>query len=24
VDYQTWNVLLGVDNPERTGQASEP
>jgi hypothetical protein len=24
VDYQTWNVLLGVDNPERTGQAGEP
>lgn len=23
VDYQTWNVLLSVDNPERTGQASE-
>jgi hypothetical protein len=23
VDYQTWNVLLGIDNPERTGQAGE-
>lgn len=23
VDYQTWNVLLGVDNPERIGTAGE-
>ncbi len=23
VDYQTWNRLIGVDNPERTGDAAE-
>lgn len=23
VDYQLWNRLLGVDNPERTGQADD-
>jgi hypothetical protein len=23
VDYQLWNRLIGVDNPERTGEASE-
>lgn len=23
VDYQLWNMLIGVDNPERIGQASE-
>ena len=23
VDYQLWNRLIGVDNPERTGEADE-
>jgi hypothetical protein len=23
VDYQLWNKLIGVDNPERTGEADE-
>ncbi len=23
VDYQTWNRLIGVDNPERIGEADE-
>ena len=23
-DYQLWNRLIGIDNPERTGDASEP
>jgi hypothetical protein len=23
VDYQLWNMLIGVENPERIGQASE-
>jgi hypothetical protein len=23
IDYQLWNLLIGVDNPERLGRADE-